>query len=209
MRAKISRAVKAANRRRAASRGVVARSVSRVRSIIRRPGGAVARRSTRRSVSRFGGGGGINSIKSAFGKPMLMKAGGAIAASMGVGYILKNYGAKLPMASSKYGRVIYSLAIPIGAAMLLRKKAPDLAQGLVIGGLVMAVTELIRANNSASGTVLSSYPEGMRVSKVSELPGFGVAGELGFNAYPTSVNTIGSRVNSPAFAPNIWGQSNS
>lgn len=208
MRRKIGLAVKAANRRRAASRGVVARVSSRVRSVIRRrPTMTVARRSGRRSISRssLGGGSITSTFKSAFSKPMLMKVAGAIGASMGVGYIFKNYGAKLPMANSKYGRVGYSLALPIAAAFLVRKKAPAVAEGLVIGALVMAVTEVIRMSRSTTGGVLAAYPSDMQVTNVKQLPGFGVAGELGFNAYPTSVGTMGTRLNSPAFPTGIWG----
>lgn len=130
MRRKISLAVKAANRRR--SGGVVRRSYSAVR----------------RRFSRGGGGGGIslsNPFKAIFSKQTLWTAGGAVASSFVTQYILSRYSAQLPLANQLVGRVAYKLIIPFAGAVAAKKINRDFASGMIIGGAVMAINEIIAA----------------------------------------------------------------
>lgn len=169
-RAKISRAIRAAHRRGIYRHSRPSRSVTVV-SRRRRSGGL--RRSS------FGGGSLVSSFKSALSKPLLMKAGGAVVASIGTGYILNRWGDSLPLAGNKYGRMVYTLGLPVLGAYLVRKKNRDLAEGLVIGGLVMTINGLMQSVRAAT-------------SAPAAVGAYSVAGELGqggsFGYYPQSIN---------------------
>lgn len=145
MRAKISRAVKAANRRRSS------RPFARTRAVIRRVGirrsGAVSRR---RGIRRaFRSAGSNLSLKTLLSRNVLMTASGAISASFLTSWLLRTYGARLPMANTMWGRIGYKLAIPFAGAWAAKKfaKQHDLAHGMIIGGVVMAVNDLIASFN--------------------------------------------------------------
>lgn len=226
MRAKISRAVKASmRRRRSGGAAVVRRSVRRRRptiAVARRrrisysaparrsnrivmgrllnPRGGRRRRSFRRRNPSFGSS--LSSIKGMLSKDVVWMAGGAIAASIGTGYVLNKWGGTLPGATNKWGVIAYQLAIPMGAAYLLRNKNRAFAQGLVIGGVVMVIT-----------SVMKSGMLGATASGATGLSAYGLAGELGrgqgtralgeyINA--RTFNTIPKAVNAPAFAPGAW-----
>lgn len=154
MRAKISRAVKAANRRRGGSRSLGLR----VRSVARRVRHSRAGRAIARRYHRSGGFSGGLSLKTLISRQVLMTASGAISASFMTSWLLRTYGAKLPMANTMWGRIGYKLAIPFAGAYLAKRfaKQHDLAHGLIIGGVVMAVNDLIASFNAphvAAGTV--------------------------------------------------------
>ena len=148
------------------------------------------------------GSGLMGGLKSAFQKPLLMKAGGAVLASFGTGMLLQKYGAALPGATSKWGRVAYATGIPILAAVLIRKKNRDLAEGLMIGGLVMGINAVISTLKPAVvAAPMSAYPE---------IAGYGVAGELGkelgYSWYPGNTTNMGMQVNNSPFATSAWQQ---
>lgn len=154
MRAKISRAVKAANRRRG-SRPIR----SRITAVARRARHSFRTFRARRSFRRSGGGGGGSlSVKSLFSRSIVMTASGAISASFLTSWLLRTYGSKLPMANTMWGRIGYKLAIPFAGAYAVKKfaKQHDVANGMLIGGVVMAVNDLIASFNQpkvAAGTV--------------------------------------------------------
>lgn len=178
MRAKIGRAVKLAMARRRSGGGsarpvrrvsrrrrsvavVHTRPISRRRRSVRAFGGVARRRSfRRRGARRFGGGGGGagSLIKQLTSRQTLSLAGGAIGASFVTTYILSNYGAKLPGATSQYGRIFYKLAIPTAGAFLVKKVNRDAATGMLVGGIVMAVNDLI-ANMGSGAKTVSGYSE--------------------------------------------------
>ena len=189
MRKKISIAVKAANRRRLANRSPIRRAVAAVSSYRRRPSGR-----------RSGGGGSFGgSIKSVFSKPMLMKAGGAVGASLLTAIVTRKFAASLPgYSTSSYGKALYTLGIPVVGAYLLRKKAPALAEGMVIGGLVMAINDLFAAQlNQIVNTAVPQLP--------ATTASYGVAGQLGTRrmaSYPQSVKVAGTQIGqNGSFAP--------
>jgi hypothetical protein len=143
-------------------------------SIARRSGGRIARASSVR------GGSLMSTFKSALSKPLLLKAGGAVAASIGTGYLLNRFGNSLPLSSSPYGRLLYTMGIPVVGAFLVHRKSRDLAEGMIIGGLVMSVNSLMTLFK-AGGT--AAAPAAVPATVAS----YGVSGELGFGAYPQSM----------------------
>jgi len=229
MRAKISRAVKAAMRRRSGG-GMVVHRRRPVRrhsyAIARRRSYAPARRSNRivmgrllnprggrrmrrRSFRRRNPVGGLAGIKSMLNSNTLAIAGGAITGSVATGWVLGKYGSMLPGSSSKFGPAIYQLAIPMTGAYFLRRKYPRFAEGLVIGGVIMAITTIMKsglAGASAAGVVQGPLGNFYTVKPM------GLAGELGtrprsMGTYigPRTFNTIPAAVNTPVFGSGAWG----
>jgi hypothetical protein len=170
-------------------------------SIVRRAGSSVRRRY--RSFRSSGGGGGsfMSTFRSALSRPLLMKAGGAIVASLGTGYILNKFSASLPLATNPYGRLIYTLGIPVAGAFLVHRKSRDLAEGMIIGGLVMSINSLMQIFN-----VSSLLPTG--TSTTATIGSYSVAGELGqgsYGAYPTSIrDTYALGGSNVAFPTSAW-----
>lgn len=231
MRAKISRAVKRAMRSRRSS-GAVMRTSSRRRSMTSyRPRSAARRMSSgglyvikgrklnpqrRRQFRRRRNPGGLSSITGLLTKDVMMIAGGAVAASVGTGYVLSKFGASLPMASTTYGRIAYQLAIPVAAAYFLRNKFRTFATGMVVGGVVMAITTVMKQATGATAAAAASPSTVVQgpLGNFYEVKGMGLAGEIGgsrkvrgLNAYigPKTFHTIPDAVNSPVFAGGAWG----
>lgn len=105
------------------------------------------RRSGRRS---FGGGGSI--IKQLTSKSVLSLAAGAVGASFVTTFVMSRFAAQLPGANTQPGRLFYKLAIPAAGAFLVRKVNREAATGMLVGGVVMVVNDLI-ANLGKPGTV--------------------------------------------------------
>ena len=218
MRKKISLAVKRANRLRAQNvkRSRPARRTTVVVRRASRPSFAVARPARRNMARRSGGSGSI--LKSGKGilgmvsKDTLMIAGGAVAASFGTGIILNKFGSKLPGMTSanpktqEIARAAYSVAIPLGAAYLLRNKQRRLAEGLVIGGLIMGFNSLLRTF-APTTTVVQQGAMG-NFYETSAARGMGLAGEvpLGLGEYVQGANpgTLAGSLNTQAFATDAW-----
>jgi hypothetical protein len=142
----------------------------------------------------------MRGFRSALSRPLLMKAGGAVAASFGTGWILNRWGATLPFSQNQYGRILYTLGIPVLGAILVRRQSRDLAEGLVIGGLVMTINTLMQGFRTAA----LATPAPARVGD------YAVAGELGtgtFGYYPQGMSDAsglgGANV---AFPVSAWGQ---
>lgn len=188
MRRKIGLAVKRAMAGRRSGGG----SMTVIRSSRRRRGGSVSRGS-------FGGGSLTSSFKSALSKPLLMKAGGAVLASFGTGYILNRWGSQLPLANNQYGRIIYTLGLPVLGAYLIRKKNRDIAEGLVIGGLVMTINSLMSGIKTAAVAAPAT---------TAAVGSYGVAGELGsgtFGYYPQGMHdSAGLGGGNVAFPASAW-----
>lgn len=134
-----------------------------------------------------------------------MKAGGAVAASFGTGYLLNKFGASLPMSTNQYGKLIYILGIPVAAAALVGRKNRDLAEGLIIGGLVMTVNSLMQSFNI--GTTAAAPAAAPAVP--ATVGRFAVAGELGrnrFAAYPQHMTNPAAALggSNRAFPTSAW-----
>ena len=143
----------------------------------------------------------MGGVKGAFSKPLLMKAGGAVLASFGTGMLLQKFGASLPGSNTTWGRAAYATGIPIVAAVLIRNKSRDLAEGMMIGGLVMGINAIIQTVKPAAVPVapVSAYPN---------ISGYGVAGELGremgYSWYPGHTTNMGMQVNASPFTNSAW-----
>jgi len=186
-----------------ALRALIGRRVREAMAARRSSGGSmvVSRRRSggfrRRSGGGFGGGSLMSTFKGAISRPLLMKAGGAIAASLGTGYILNKWGSSLPLATNTYGKLIYTMGIPVAGAFLIRRKSRDLAEGMIIGGLVMSINSLI-------SDFMTKAPAAAAPATVGA---YSVAGELGmgYSAYPQSMrDTFALGGSNVAFPESAW-----
>lgn len=126
----------------------VVRYRTRTRSVIRyrSRGRSVARRHARRTGRRGSRGVSIPiSVGSVFSKDTLTIAGGAIGSGLLTSIVLNRFGGMLPMSNSPIGGIFYRLAIPVGGAYVVNKflKQRKLAEGMIIGGVVLALNQVI------------------------------------------------------------------
>jgi hypothetical protein len=86
----------------------------------------------------------ISLFKNVVSKENLQIAGGIIGASVLNKAVIGKFGDKLPMSSTPLGNTLYQAAIPALTAVAVRRFAPKVAEGLVLGGLVVAVNNLLK-----------------------------------------------------------------
>lgn len=86
-------------------------------------------------------------VGSIFSKDNLMIAGGAVAGTIVSNYVLNNkmVAEKLPKVADPYVRAGYLTLVPVLGGVLLRKVSPGIAKGMIIGGLVNGIAQLITA----------------------------------------------------------------
>jgi hypothetical protein len=118
-----------------------------------------------------------NPFKQLFSKQTLTIAAGAVASSFITQFVLTRYGAQLPMANQTLGRVAYKLLIPVGGAMAVKRFNRDFASGMLIGGAVMAINELIAAYG----------PKGSAVAAVGQY-GQEYDGDIGAGGMPSALS---------------------
>ena len=99
----------------------------------------------------------IGSFKSILSKDNLHIAGGVIASSFLNKTVGNMLGSKLPMYSSPIGKTVYTIAIPVLAAVALRRFAPKFAEGVALGGLITAVNQLVGQYAPAYAGTFQSY----------------------------------------------------
>lgn len=217
MRAKISRAVKAAMRSkrggssaRRTSTAVVRRprrrTIIRVASPVsrRRRSSVIRRRSSRRKsfMSRFGGSSSIG-FKSLFDRQTLMVAGGAVAGQFVTRFVLGKWGASLPMIKNadgsvnQYGLIGYQLVLPLAGAMVIKRFNPTLAKGMLIGGVISAINTGINLVQGLSLTPTVGASEYLDASRsVGALPpGYAAVDQFSSAMSPT-----------PAFSGDAWSK---
>jgi hypothetical protein len=87
-------------------------------------------------------------VGSIFSKDNLMIAGGAVAGTIVSNYVLNNktVAEKLPKVGEPYFRAAYLTLVPVVGGVLLRKVSPGIAKGMIIGGLVNGIAQLITAS---------------------------------------------------------------
>jgi hypothetical protein len=86
-------------------------------------------------------------VGSIFSKDNLMVASGAVAGTIVSNYALNSQIAtKLPMVTQPYARAAYLTLVPVIGGVLLRKVSPGIAKGMIIGGLVNGIAQLITAS---------------------------------------------------------------
>lgn len=137
-----SRKTKTAMSRKSASR----KSASRKSSTLRRRRYSTNR--TRRHKVRFSGfsvRANPFNLRGVFSSGNLAIAGGAVAATLVSNLAVAQLGRFLPMVNTPLGRGAYNVGIPVIAAMLTRRFAPNLATGMIIGGLANGIGQAITA----------------------------------------------------------------
>jgi len=205
-------------RRRSAPRAavVVRRSRPRRRSTmalaVRRSYSAPARRSFRRRRSGLVRSSGGFGLKSLISKDNLTVAGGAIGAGILTTIVLGRFGNVLPMSNQPIGVIVYRAVIPLGGAYLLRRVNPRLAQGFLLGGIILALNEVVRQYvpqigalaNSAAAPAVAGAGE-----YLGGLPG-AYRGMPNMNANYDATSAFGAAPPSvydsePAFPNSAWG----
>ena len=198
MRAKISRAVKASIRARkfnkpTQSSGPVVRYRNRTVTRVIRRSAPVRGRVVRRRRSRGSSLGGFN-LKSILGGDTLKLAGGTVGAAALTTFVLSRFGASLPMANTPYGMIAYKLAIPLAGAYLVRRMDRKVAEGMVIGGVVLAINQVISMVSTPTPAVATT---GEYLTPVGALP-------PGESAVARFGGVNGVYDNSSAFASTAW-----
>lgn len=193
MRAKISRAVRAANSRRRGGGGSVSRSRRRF-AARRSNGGAV------RGVGTF-------NLKSILSRPNLELAGGAIGAGFLTTFIVGKFGTMLPGITNTWVRMGYKLAIPVAGAFVVKRFSRTLAQGMVLGGIITVLNDLI-----ASFLVPSAPAATSAYLNATPPKAFGAylgapQAQRRFSPSYNAVNSFGAATpytGGSAFAPSAW-----
>lgn len=138
----------------------------RVRKAYRAVRGAVRRTSRKarrigRRVGRRVGGNITSQLKSIISKDNLQIVGGAIGASALNNLVLSRFANSLPMYNSVFGKAAYSVLAPFVLSIAVRKMAPKVADGLVIGGLLSGATQLMQKfapNTTGMSDYVTSQP---------------------------------------------------
>lgn len=224
LRAKIGRRVKAAMRAKKMGGHRRTRTRTRVRTVVRRSAPVVRYRTRTRRIVRYrarrhamarrhhrrrsAGSRGVSipiGVKSVFSKDTLTIAGGAIGSGLLTSIVLNRFGTMLPMSGSPIGGIFYRLAIPVGGAYVVNKflKQRKLAEGMIIGGVVLALNQVINLYLPQVGAAVNATPA----------PAIAPTGEyLGalppMNASYDATSTFGAPPSSissePAFPDSAW-----
>jgi hypothetical protein len=157
----------------------------------------------------------LSTAKQLVSKDTLMVAGGAVLGGLATSFVFSRFGPtkvsatgalvpkaagefKLPGSDSRYGPLLYSLLIPVAGAYALHKSQPKLAQGMIIGGAVLLIQNVV---NLAQGALTG----GGRVAGAgSYLNAGGTLRALPTPGY-SAVKAFGNALNSgSAFRSNTW-----
>lgn len=146
---------RSAKKRVSVKRRRVSRKLSPTRTIMARKSRKSTRRrkaSRRRKTHTYLVRGTASPIKlngmlgSVFSKDNLTVAGGAVAATVITNYALgTNLAQKLPGNDNPYVRAGYMLLVPVLGGMLTKRFSPNLAKGMVIGGLANGIAQILTA----------------------------------------------------------------
>lgn len=73
-----------------------------------------------------------------------MLGAGVVGSTVVTTWVLQNYGAKLPGITNTWGRVAYQVGIPVAGAYLLKRVSPQLAKGMLVGGIAAGIISLMQ-----------------------------------------------------------------
>jgi hypothetical protein len=157
----------------------------------------------------------LSTAKQLVSKDTLMVAGGAVLGGLATSFVFSRFGPtkvdstgkvvmktagefKLPGSDSQYGPLLWSLLIPVAGAYALHKSQPKLAQGMIIGGAVLLIQNVVN---------LVQAKTGLGVSGVKSYLNAG--GTIGLRALPTpgysAIKAFGNALDSgAAFRGNTW-----
>ncbi len=163
----------------------------------------------------------LATAKQLVSKDTLMVAGGAVLGGLATSFVWSRFGPtkvdstghvvakaatdfKLPGSNSQYGPLLYSLLIPVAGAYALRKAQPKLAQGLIIGGAVLLIQNVVAIAQSklsvTAGTAVAGTSAYLnRGGTLSALP---TPGYSGIKAFGNALD------GSSAFRSNTWAKGN-
>jgi hypothetical protein len=145
----------------------------------------------------------IGSFKSILSKDNLHIAGGVIASSFLNKTIGNMLGSKLPMYSSPIGKTVYTIAIPVLAAVALRRFAPKFAEGVALGGLITAVNQLVGQFAPTYAGTFQSYIDSGDMSSMSLTPTTGSIDSA--RGTSSAVNSYSGIYDSPTpFTTDAW-----
>lgn len=97
-------------------------------------------------------------LRSIIAKDTLAIAAGAVAASLTSNLVVSKLNAFLPMVNTPLGRTAYNLVIPVAGAFIINRWAPNVAKGLVIGGLANAIGQGISATGLLPAAAVPATP---------------------------------------------------
>lgn len=86
-------------------------------------------------------------IMNVFTKDVAAMGAGALAGTVVSNFVVGRWGAKLPGINNAFGRAAYNLALPVLAGWAVRRFAPNVAKGMVIGGMSNAFGQLVTSTN--------------------------------------------------------------
>lgn len=152
----------------------------------------------RRNPRRNGGGGKLSGI---FSKDNLTTAAVAVGGTLGAQFVLNKYGSSLPMLLTKdangnvtgvnnTAKVAYVAALPIVAGLLLRKRSPGIARGLILSGLYNGIS-----------VGLATFSPTTYQSLTGTTPAAPAAASTGTTATTSTTGGTGAYLNAPQLRP--------
>lgn len=128
-------------------------------SVNRNPHSMKSRR-RRRSRRRYSFGVRSNpALSGIFTRDNLALAGGALGASLVSNLLVSRFNRFLPGVNTALGRTTYNVGLPIVTAIILRRWAPNVAKGMIIGGLANGLGQVVTATNLLpAGGAMAALP---------------------------------------------------
>jgi hypothetical protein len=170
------------------------------------------RRSRRSGGMRFGAGNILSQVKGVFSRENLTVAGGGVAATVLTNFLMsrtKEDGTPiLPMPADantqKAVRIAYAVGIPVVGAILSRRFNPSLARGMVFGGLINGIVEVIKGYAPAETKKALGFAEYLEYTPMSALNG--TPGYSAINQFSNVRPMNSAFANSSAFPADAWGR---
>lgn len=159
------------------------------------------KRSRKHRRSRRHGGSSIRmnpTLGGIFTRENLAIAGGAVGASLASNLVVAKANRFLPGVNTALGRTGYNVGIPILVALLVKKWAPNIAKGMIIGGLANGLGQIVTATNLLpAGGAVAAAPSAPQISNGTVAPAGEYLGEY-LGAY-AGMDTV-----SAAFSTDAW-----
>ncbi len=155
----------------------------------------------------------LSTVKQLISKDTMMVAGGAVLGGLATSFVFSRFGPtkisstgavvpkaagefKLPGSDQRYGPLLYSLLIPVAGAYALHKAQPKLAQGMIIGGAVLLIQNIVNLAQGAFAPRVAGT--GAYLNAGGTLRSLPTPGYSGVKAFSGSLDSAG------AFRQNTW-----
>lgn len=166
----------------------------------------------RRRMNPMLGGNILSQVKGVFSRENLTVAGGGVAATVLTNFLMsrtKQDGTPiLPMPADvntqKAVRIAYAVGIPVVGAILSRRFNPSLARGMVFGGLINGIVEVIKGYAPAETKKALGFAEYLEYTPMSALNG--TPGYSAINQFSNVRPMNSAFANSSAFPADAWGR---